>query len=133
MTLREKQEKHAIDLMHALNMDESFVQALINGVVYQVVNGSKPTPLTPEIKEIVHKVEDDKGCLVYGVLINQTNVGNLLSMLCVSHYEDDWEGEERDARHGYCFAWVDNITVPVFSEYGTIGVANHFGFVRRIA
>ena len=133
MTLRKKQEAHAIDLMHALNLDESFVQALINGVVYQTVNCSKPTPLTPEIKKIVRKVEDDKGCLVYGVLINQTGVGNLLSMLCASHYEEDWENEERDARHGYCMAWVENLLIPEFSEYGSIGVANHFGFVKRIS
>ena len=132
-TLRQRQEAHAIDMMRALNMDESIIRALKNGVVYQVVNWSRPTPLTPEVKKMVREVEDDKGCLVYGVLINQTEVGNLLSMLCVSKYEEDWEYEEGDGKDGYCMAWVENTTIPEFSEYGTIGVANHFGFVRRVS
>lgn len=131
-TLRQRQELHAIDMMHALSIDESIIQAFKNGVVYQVVNGSKPTPLTPEVKKIVREVEDDKGCFVYGVLINQTGVGNLLSMLCVSQYEEDWEYEEGIGNDGYCLAWVENLTIPEFSEYGTVGLAPHFGFVERV-
>ena len=70
-----------------------------------------------------------------GFIYSLTTVGfNTLALLIVSKYEEEWRMDREELEVGRTMAYVFNLDVPEYSEYGTIGVENHFAstnFVRR--
>lgn len=75
-----------------------------------------------KVEKAIKGVEERYDCLVYAVLHTFANFGELYEFLVVEDYEEDWEMFVADANGGYVFAWVENVDVPMYSEFGSVVV-----------
>lgn len=78
--------------------------------------------LNDAAKERVKKFEDEHNALVYHVIHSYTNFGELENYLYVSDYEEEWEYDFDDLKNGQQLCYVQNLTDPLCSEFGTIGI-----------
>ena len=77
--------------------------------------------------------EEKYHALVYYVIFTPTTLGDMESYLFVSDYEEEWESDLDDIHEGYAVAWVNNLTYPELSEFGTISfVKAKTGVLRRV-
>ena len=87
--------------------------------------------LTEEEQEKVREFEEEYGGLVYHVIHQYTNIGELYSYLYVSKYEEEWHIDNTDLDYGQALAYVYNASDPILSEIGTIGIKPCAGGVIR--
>lgn len=85
------------------------------------------------VVEVVQKFENQTGYLVYHVIDNDTNLGHMLTLLYVSTEIDEWSVDKQDLREGCPLAYVENMTYPDCSEFGSVGVRPANGGVVRTA
>lgn len=85
------------------------------------------------VVEVVQKFENQTGYLVYHVIDNDTNLGHMLTLLYVSTEIDEWSADKQDLREGCPLAYVENMTYPDCSEFGSVGVRPVNGGVVRTA
>lgn len=83
----------------------------------------------PLFQKIVKDFEKKKDVVVYHCLYSETIYGNLLSLLYVSNYEEDWETER--VEQDYIFSYVENLGNPNNSEYGDIFITSKDGGLVR--
>lgn len=131
---REQQKAKALELMKKLGMDELFIEGL-----------EKSPNFVPEffsavwddvkVKAIVERLENERGIFVYYVTHEETSFGECYSFLCVSNYLEDFPRQDiRECANGdkLVYAWVENISRPAHSEYGSIVVSNECGVLVRV-
>lgn len=70
----------------------------------------------------IRKFEEEYNALVYHVIHNYTNFGEMESYLYVSDHKDEWEDDMNQIEQGIQMAYVHNLTVPDDSEFGYIGI-----------
>lgn len=77
--------------------------------------------------------EKQNNALVYYVMFTPTSIGDMESYLFVSDYQEEWESDWDDIHEGYALSWVNNLTYPECSEFGTISfVKTKAGTLRRV-
>ena len=86
----------------------------------------------PEFKEVKEQFEEQYECLVYYGILSTTNVGQFLTLLYVSHNEEEWEDDVRELKEGYPFAYVWN-REEEFGEFGSVGIKMEQGGLIRVA
>lgn len=74
-------------------------------------------------KARVKEFEETHNALVYHVIHSYTNFGELENYLYVSDHKDEWEYDLEDLQHGEQLCYVQNLSDPICSEFGTIGIA----------
>lgn len=82
-------------------------------------------------KEMVKEFEEKYGAMVYHIIHNYTNFGELYALLFVSKYKDEWGYDNDDLNHNICLAYVKNLDEDAFSEFGSIGIKSQFGGLVR--
>lgn len=87
--------------------------------------------LDKEQEKMVCDFENEHNALVYHVIHDYTNIGEMYSLLFVSKYEEEWEMDLDDLDNGYALAYVINKDMPDCSEFGNIGVRPSLGGVMR--
>ena len=101
----------------------------LGGILYWMDN-------EPEWGKLVKRFEQDYDSLVYHATHEHTEFGELLDLLFVPNYEDieseEWENDRRDIEDGYVYAYVINLSEPMFSEPGTIVVKPAAGGLVRV-
>ena len=132
--MKAKQRTEALKRMELLKLHENVIDdfkeiALLNqsepgGILYWVEG---------EMEKKIREWEEKTGNLVYHVIHDYTEFGELLSLLYVSQYEEEWEMERNDLVNGYPLAYVMNLTDDWCSEYGSIGIRPQWGGVVRTA
>ena len=132
--MKAKQRTEALKRMELLKLHENVIDdfkeiALLNqselgGILYWVEG---------EMEKNIREWEEKTGNLVYHVIHDYTEFGELLSLLYVSQYEDEWETDREDIQDGYALAYVMNLTDDWCSEYGSIGIRPQWGGVVRTA
>ena len=132
--MKARQRTEALKRMELLKLHENVIDdfkeiALLNqselgGILYWVEG---------ETEKKIHEWEEKTGNLVYHVIHDYTEFGELLSLLYVSTYEDEWETDREDIQDGYALAYVMNLTDDWCSEYGSIGIRPQWGGVVRTA
>lgn len=136
---RNEMKKIAIKALHALELDPdtigdfedySEVQCHTNN---GIVSTESPTEEGNKLKEMIEKHEKEYGDLVYAVIKSDTLMGIMYSMLIVSKYAEDNRDIISLINNGYAFAWVENETIPEYSEYGQIGIYSGNGILERTA
>lgn len=90
-------------------------------------------PLEDEQWKRVRQFEKENGYCVYHVIQNFTNIGEMLSMLYVSTFKEEWEQDRIDIQEHIPMAYVANLDDEVCSEFGAIGVETIFGGLVRTA
>ena len=123
--MKTKQRTEALKRMELLKLHENVIDdfkeiSLLNqseygGILYWVEG---------EMEKKIREWEEKTGNLVYHVIHDYTEFGELLSLLYVSQYEEEWEMERDDLVDGYPLAYVMNLTDDWCSEYGSIGIAH---------
>lgn len=101
----------------------------LGGILYWLDNN-------PEWAEKVKQIEEKLDILVYHVTHEYTQFGELLTLLCVTSYEEEWVYERNDLRDKvgnkfYAFAYVLNLDCPEYSEFGTVVMREGSGGLIR--
>ena len=132
--MKAKQRTEALRRMELLKLHENVIDdfkeiSLLNqsehgGILYWVEG---------ETERKIREWEEKTGNLVYHVIHDYTEFGELLSLLYVSQYEDEWESDREDIQDGYAVAYVMNLSDDWCSEYGSIGIRPQWGGVVRTA
>lgn len=94
------------------------------GILYLAMDG---------VVEVVQKFENQTGYLVYHTMDNITELGHMLTLLYVSTEMDEWAADKQDLQEGCPLAYVENLTYPDCSEFGSVGVKPFNGGVVRTA
>lgn len=83
------------------------------------------------LDEKIKAFEERSGCLVYHVILNHTEFGDMYSMLYVPPYKEEWEYDWElltDKKYPSTYANVWNGDIE---EIGSIGVRSAMGGVMR--
>lgn len=73
----------------------------------------------PVLLAAIEKVEKEHGCKVFHATHNFFEFGECWTLLVVSNYEEYWQDQIDEADDGYVFCWVENVSDPACSEFGT--------------
>ena len=94
---------------------------------------SYPISNNKNYKNIVEDFEKATGHKVYHALRTHTYFGEILDLLFVSKYEEDWEYDFIKNNNSYfAMSMANNLTDENCSDMGTIIVRNKNGILERI-
>ena len=129
---REMQKAEAIKRMKMLKVIPEAIKQFEKEDLVNCSEGGALYWLDDEQKEMVAEFEQEYNGLVYMVIHDRTEFGELYNMLYVSKHKDEWEYDNEDLKDGYAYAYVKNVTCDDFSEIGSIAIANRWGGLVRI-
>lgn len=130
----EKKKQEAIERMKTLNLYPNIIKEFEKeNIVNMSENGGFLYWLTDEQKEIVSDFEAEYDALVYHVIHNFTELGEMLTIFYVSDDEEEWEYDRADLKDGYACAYVKNLTDDMCSEFGSICFRQQYGGLVRTA
>lgn len=131
---KELQKQEAIKRMKLLKLHENPIKEFEkDGKLNQSEHGGMLYWLDENQQEIVKKFETEHNAVVYHVIHNYTDLGEMLALLYVSDSEEEWEYDIDDLKAGYPIAYVINLDDEYCSEFGSIGVKPQFGGLIRTA
>lgn len=81
--------------------------------------------------KMVREFEEKYNALVYHAVHSYTEFGELLSLLYVSDYEEEWPIDHEDIPYGVVMTYTINLDEPMFSEFGSICVKPAAGGLLR--
>lgn len=93
-----------------------------NGIVRKLSNSL--------YEKVVKSICESHELVPYYVIMTQTSFGDLINILFVSKYEEDWRMERESGGIVHC--WVENLSEPMFSEYGSITIKSIGGTLIRV-
>jgi hypothetical protein len=134
--LKDLQKKEAIERLKKLNYFEDHLEYFIKeNIVYRTESDGIEFFLSEEEQKYVSDFENEYGALVFHVIKNITEFGTLYNFLYVSEHEEEWKKDLEFEQTGeiYAFAYVLNISIPEFSEFGFIRIENRIGGIIRTA
>lgn len=104
---------------------------------YQWVICFDPLGLGPNGDEykIIQRIEENYGVTVYAAIydgLGGLEVGEMLTLLTISGNKAEWQREREDLEARMPIAYVQNLTYPELSEWGTVVLKTHDGIVERI-
>lgn len=135
--LQQKMQKEAVARMRALHLLPQIIAEFENE---GIVNYSERSPLggilywlhnNEDWVRRVEEFEDEHHALVFHATHEYTQYGELLSLLYVSSYTEEWEMDREDIKDNSCFVYVINLDYPDCSEFGSIGVKEAAGGLIR--
>ena len=130
--LREKQKQEAIERMKMLKI---YSQAIKEFEKENVINVSEHGGILfwidDEQQEMIKRFEEKYNAVVYHVIHNYTEFGELYSLLYVSQHENEWDYDKDDIKHNIALCYVVNKDEENFSEFGSIGIKPQYGGVIR--
>lgn len=130
----EKKKQEAIERMKTLNLYPNIIKEFEKeNIVNMSENGGFLYWLTDEQKEIVSDFEAEYDALVYHVIHNFTELGEMLTIFYVSDDEEEWEYDRADLKDGYACAYVKNLTDDMCSEFGSVCFRQQYGGLVRTA
>lgn len=83
-------------------------------------------------QKIIDEFESKHGGLVYHMIHNMTEFGELYTILYVSKDISEWTADRYDLEDGLAFAYVKNVTDDWCSEFGTVSIRPSIGGLVRI-
>ena len=127
-----KQKQEALERMKLLKLHNNVVKEFAKeGIVNLSENGGFLYWLDSDQQAIVDEFEAKHDALVYHVIHDRTEFGELYSLLYVSKDEDEWDYDKDDLKGGYTLAYVKNMDDDICSEFGSIGIRPQFGGLVR--
>ena len=132
MATIQEQKNEAIARLKMLKVHNNVINEFKNdNLLNQSIHGGILYWLDEKEQEFVNDFEKKTHCVVYHIIHNYTDIGELLSLLFVSENENEWIQDRLDLQDGYAFVYVKNLSDDYCSEYGTIGIAPRFGGLMR--
>ncbi len=130
--MQEEMKKEAINRMKMLKLHPNIIKEFSNEGILNLSLNAALYYLNDEQLARVQEFEQQYHVLVYHVIHNYTQFGELLSFLYVSQHTEEWEYDRRDLKEGYPFVYVANLTDEICSEFGHIEIRPCVGGVIRI-
>ena len=129
--LREMQVKEAVKRMKALHILPRVIQEFKGGTINKSEKMGLLYWLDDEEKEMVKKFEEKREGVVYHVIMTDTTIGRMYSLLYVSKHTEEWEMDRAEIQQMVPFVYVVNKDMPVCSDFGRISIiATNGGLVR---
>lgn len=98
---------------------------IFDGILYYVDNEEKYVKLIKDFETEYH-------AFVYHAQLTHTNMGDMLMLLFVSQYRNEWEKDRKMLERNETLAYVCNLDAPECSELGMCGVKPKNGGVTRV-
>lgn len=131
--LKDAQKQEAIRCMKILQLHENVINEFEkDGQLNVSEHYGALFWLSDKEKKIVEKVESRYNVLVYHLIKNFTTIGELFTCLCVSDDMTEWEEDRKYLKAGYAYAYIENITDPSLSEFGSVAIVPRYGGVVQI-
>lgn len=128
-----KQKQEALERMKMLKLHSNIIKEFDNdGIVNLSENGGLLYWLDSNQQAIVDKFEAEHDALVYHVIHDSAQFGELYSLLYVSKYMEEWGDDRNDLKDGCALVYVKNMNDDFCSEFGSIGIRPQFGGLVRI-
>lgn len=130
---RQQLKKEAIKRMEALDIINDTIQQFEQAdlVSYSLRGGNYWLDNT--FKKIIADFEETYDYLVYFSILSHTNIGRMLTLFYVSTQEEEWSRDWDDLNEGLQMAYVYNLDIPEYSEFGLVGFKPIFGGLVRTA
>lgn len=129
---RQKQKQEAIARMKLLKLHQNIIREFEqDDVINLSENGGILFWLDEKQTEYVRNFEKNYDAVVYHVIHEYTNIGEMLSFLYVSDDKYEWGYDRDDLKKGYALAYVKNPDDEECSEFGTIGIKPQYGGLIR--
>lgn len=123
----------AVERMKMLKMSKQCIDAFTKGVVWESEGIGALYECNDNEKELIKAFETShEGCLVYHMIHNMTEFGELYTMLYISPNEEEWAEDREDIKNGYALAYVRNVTDEFCSEFGTVAIKPSIGGLVRL-
>ena len=130
---REEKKQEAIERMKLLRMHENVIREFREEDKLNLSeNGGLLYWLDDNQREVVKDFEQRHNAVVYHVIHNFAEFGELLSLLYVSDAVDEWEMDRQDLKENTTLAYVRNLDDDMCSEFGYIGIKPKIGGIVRI-
>ena len=129
-----KQKQEALERMRMLKFHGNIIKEFDKeGIVNLSENGGFLYWLDSDQQAIVDEFEAEYNAVVYHVIHNFTEFGELYTLLYVSDEEEEWDYDRDDIKCGCVVAYVKNLTVDWCSEFGSVSVKPSLGGLVRTA
>ena len=129
----ERKKQEALERMKMLNLFENAIRDFQQDNKLNMSECGFLYWLDDEQTKMVSEFETEHDALVYHVIHNYTEFGELLTFFYVSDHEDEWEYDRADLKDGYACAYVKNLDEDAFSEFGSVAFKEQFGGLVRTA
>jgi len=127
------QKNEAIERMKMLDIYEPAIREFEKENVINVSEyGGILFWLNNEQQKIVKEFEEHYNAVVYHLIHNYTEFGELYSLLYVSEHEEEWGYDKDDIKQHYACVYVKNINDDTCSEFGSIGIKSQSGGLERV-
>ena len=131
---KEIQKQEAITRMKMLNLYPNVIEEFEKeNVINLSESGGILYWLDDEQRAMVKDFETKHDAVVYHVIHDYTEFGELYSLLYVSKYKSEWKDDRNDLKYGCACAYVKNMDEDWCSEFGSIGIKPQFGGLVRTA
>lgn len=132
-TMKDTQIKEALERMEMLGLSSQCISAFKKGKVWESEGMGALYEVNEREQGFIDKFQKDhKGCLVYHMIHNFFEFGEVYSMFYVSNDIEEWEQDRLDIKEGYPFVYAYNVDEPMFSDFGGIAVQKSIGGLKRI-
>ena len=129
----ERKKQEALERMKMLNLFENAIRDFQQDNKVNMSECGFLYWLDDEQTKMVSEFETEHDTLVYHVIHNYTEFGELLTFFYVSDQEEEWEYDRADLKDGYACAYVKNLDEDAFSEFGSVAFKEQFGGLVRTA
>ena len=130
--LKLEQKQEALQRMKKLDI---YFQAIKEFEKENIINKSEHGGmlywLDEKEQEFVKEFEEKYNAIVYHIIHNYTEFGELYSLLFVSQHKEEWDWDNEDIKNNIAMVYVKNIDEDAFSEFGSIGIKSQFGGLVR--
>lgn len=133
-------EKEAVRRLSLLGVMKEVKEAFKEGKIYYSERFNKQFPATlyyldenEKYKKMVEEFEKKTGYVVYHVIKTSTTFGEILDLIFVSKYKEDWEYEfEENNGKFIVMSMANNLSDENMSDMGSIVVREAMGGLERI-
>lgn len=141
MATKTQMKQEAIKRLCAMGVSKKEAEAIIhNSGMRLAVDREMFEGVEKSIQEMfkglvatkIYEFEQKYNCLAYSAYVQDSWAGMLVNILYVSSHKEDWDGERESLEEARPIAYCINLTVPDYSEFGTMYVKEYKnGFFER--
>ena len=125
-------KKQAVKNMQALGLDDKAIKSFEKDNKVYCSEGGYLVEVPGKIKQKIYEYEKTYGFLVYHVIHSILWNYETYECLYVSCYEEDWAYDDMLTETSWVMSHSENLTVPDFTEAGSIKVKNYNNTLVRI-
>lgn len=129
----EKQKREALKRMKILGIQGMAIKEFQHeGKLNLSENNGGLYWLNEGLQKRVAEFEKKYNSLVYHVIRSRSAIGEMISYLYVSPWDEEWAEDKADLKSGRALVYVENLSDESLSEFGFIGIMPLFGGVTRL-